>query len=220
MRDAPHLAAMLAGVRERGLEPFVEVVDEQELALALDAGAGLIGVNARDLDTLDDKFGRDVASMPPAAASYVRRHPCLSPAWMKKWRVGVLPLDGGGDKRGWSVRGQLLYPVLSEDGKLLAWVARDPQFETKEQAFNAFTPDERAKENEITSDLVYGVMRQESGFDPEVISSARAVGLLQLLPETARTLVSEDRSDDATRLTSPPINITLGARYLRHLCGP
>jgi peptidoglycan lytic transglycosylase len=77
--------------------------------------------------------------------------------------------------------------------------------------------DERAKENEITSDLVYGVMRQESGFDPEVVSSARAVGLLQLLPETARTLVTEDRSDDATRLTSPPINITLGARYLRDL---
>src|SRR5436309_8825026 len=44
------------------------------------------------------------------------------------------------------LRGQLLYPVLSEDGKLLAWVARDPQFETKEQAFNAMPPEQRAKE--------------------------------------------------------------------------
>jgi hypothetical protein len=24
---------------------------------------------------------------------------------MKKWRVGYLPLDGGGDRRGWSLRG-------------------------------------------------------------------------------------------------------------------
>src|SRR4051794_36176798 len=35
---------------------------------------------ARELVTLDEKFLRDVAHMPPAAASYVRRHPCLSPA--------------------------------------------------------------------------------------------------------------------------------------------
>ena len=38
---------------------------------------------------------------------------------MEKWRIGVLPQDGGTDKRGWSLRGQVLYPILSEDGKLL-----------------------------------------------------------------------------------------------------
>jgi soluble lytic murein transglycosylase len=37
------------------------------------------------------------------------------------------------------------------------------------------------------------------------------------MPETARTLVTEDRQEDATHLTSPPVNITLGARYLRDL---
>ena len=101
---------------------------------------------ARELVTLDEKFLRDVAHMPPSAASYVRRHGCLTVAAMEKWRVGVLPQDGGPDKRGWSLRGQVLYPILAEDGKLLAWAARDPQFETKEQAFNALRPDERAKE--------------------------------------------------------------------------
>jgi len=34
------------------IEPFVEVTDEEELARALDVGARVIGVNARDLDTL------------------------------------------------------------------------------------------------------------------------------------------------------------------------
>ncbi|MSQ97580.1 MAG: hypothetical protein EXR98_23925 [Gemmataceae bacterium] len=101
---------------------------------------------ARELTTLDEKFLRDVAHMPPSGASYVRRHPCLTVAAMEKWRIGVLPQDGGTDKRGWSLRGQILYPILSEEGKLLAWVARDPQFETKEQAFNALAPAERAKE--------------------------------------------------------------------------
>lgn len=101
---------------------------------------------ARELVTLDEKFLRDVAYMPPTAAMYVRRHTSLSLASMEKWRVGALPADGGSDKRGWSLRGQVLYPVLSEDGQLLAWVARDPQFEAKEQTFNGLTPPERAKE--------------------------------------------------------------------------
>lgn len=101
---------------------------------------------ARELTMLDDKFIVDVATMAPAAATYVRRHPCLSPEMMQKWRIGVLPADGGADKRGWSLRGQVLYPVLAEDGQLLAWIARDPQFELKEITFNALSPEGRAKE--------------------------------------------------------------------------
>src|SRR5436853_7420097 len=82
----------------------------------------------------------------PYVPIYDRRNHCLSIAAIEKWRVSVLPQDCGNDKRGWSLRGQVLYPILSEDGKLLAWAARDPQFETKEQAFNALHPEERAKE--------------------------------------------------------------------------
>lgn len=52
------VGALINDIRRRGLEPFVEVVDEDELALALDAGARLIGVNARDLDTLAMDAGR------------------------------------------------------------------------------------------------------------------------------------------------------------------
>jgi indole-3-glycerol phosphate synthase len=38
--------------RGEGIEPLVEIVDEAELDAALTAGARVIGVNARDLDTL------------------------------------------------------------------------------------------------------------------------------------------------------------------------
>lgn len=54
----------------------------------------------RALATLDEKLVTDVAAMSPTAASYVRRHPCLSPESMQKWRTGYMPMDGGGDKRG------------------------------------------------------------------------------------------------------------------------
>lgn len=97
----------------------------------------------RELATLDEKFIVDVATMPPATASYVRRHPCLSPESMKKWRSGILPLHGGDDKRGFSLRGNVIYPVLSEDGEVLAWIGRDPTYEQKERDFSRLTPAER-----------------------------------------------------------------------------
>jgi indole-3-glycerol phosphate synthase len=49
----PERLAELHRVAEAlGLEPLVEVVTQDELAAAIDAGAKIIGVNARDLDTL------------------------------------------------------------------------------------------------------------------------------------------------------------------------
>jgi indole-3-glycerol phosphate synthase len=46
------LSTLMRAARERGLAPFVEVVDVTEAKVALEAGATLVGVNARDLDTL------------------------------------------------------------------------------------------------------------------------------------------------------------------------
>jgi len=86
---------------------------------------------ARGLVDIDTKFVVAAASMSPAASAYVRRRPFLTAELMRKWRVGYLPSDGGGDKRGWSLRGCILYPLLSVDGKLLGWIGRDPLFEAK-----------------------------------------------------------------------------------------
>ncbi len=46
------LLPLVQAARDLGLEPLVEVCTEPEAALALASGAELIGVNARDLDTL------------------------------------------------------------------------------------------------------------------------------------------------------------------------
>lgn len=46
------LGDLTRSARALALEPLVEVVTEEELGWALDAGARVVGVNARDLDTL------------------------------------------------------------------------------------------------------------------------------------------------------------------------
>lgn len=46
------LAELHAAAEALGLEPLVEVVTNDELSSAIDAGAKIVGVNARDLDTL------------------------------------------------------------------------------------------------------------------------------------------------------------------------
>ncbi len=91
-----------------------------------------------------EKLVTDVAAMSPAASAYVRRHPSpLSEAMMQKWHVGILPTDGGGDKRGWSLRNHVIYPYRSETGEVIAFVGRDPEFENKLQKFEATPAEQR-----------------------------------------------------------------------------
>ena len=59
--DQQALVSLIERARSIGLTPLVEVHDEDEVDRALDAGAELIGVNARNLKTLDvdpDTFAR------------------------------------------------------------------------------------------------------------------------------------------------------------------
>lgn len=66
------VAPLVRAARERELEPFVEIASDAEARVALDAGATLVGVNARDLDNLAmdaERAARIVALLPPAVTS-------------------------------------------------------------------------------------------------------------------------------------------------------
>ena len=64
---------------------------------------------------------------------------------------------------------------------------------------------------------VFGVMRQESAFMTDVRSSAGAVGLMQVMPDTARQVARELGlpSPSVRSLMNPDTNIALGTGYLR-----
>ena len=62
--------------------------------------------------------------------------------------------------------------------------------------------------------LVNSLIRQESAFNPNAISSAGARGLMQLMPQTARTM-AKIRSSKS--LHKPKFNIKLGTQFLGKL---
>jgi soluble lytic murein transglycosylase len=76
-----------------------------------------------------------------------------------------------------------------------------------------------ARNYELDPALLAAVIYQESKFDADAVSSSGAIGLMQLLPETARGIAqytggSKFRVED---LYDPEINVRYGSFYLRRL---
>jgi len=75
---------------------------------------------------------------------------------------------------------------------------------------------ESAKNN-VDPYLVASLIRQESEFNPSVISYANAWGLMQLLPSVGRSLAKQEGLThfQTFQLLDPETNIRLGTRYLK-----
>ncbi len=67
--------------------------------------------------------------------------------------------------------------------------------------------------------LLRALVAAESGFDPQAVSPKGAVGLMQLMPDTARRYgVRDDKKATVEKkLTDPRTNTQAGTRYLRYL---
>jgi soluble lytic murein transglycosylase len=76
-----------------------------------------------------------------------------------------------------------------------------------------------AKQYHLDPFMVAAVVKTESGYDPRARSSAGAVGLMQLMPDTATwiTGLASWKGSDKPVLTDPDDNLELGACYLAFL---
>ena len=96
------------------------------------------------------------------------------------------------------------------EGRLI-WEATYPQ---------AFSPliEDVAGDEGIPPSFVRAIAREESSFDPEVVSWAKAYGLVQLIMPTAKRFASEvgERATPRT-LKKPSVNLKIGARYMAWL---
>jgi soluble lytic murein transglycosylase len=86
------------------------------------------------------------------------------------------------------------------------------------QAFRE-TVDKYASKFEIPSSFVFGLMREESAFQPSVKSWANARGLLQLMSGTAKNMARKlnVQYDDYSDLLNIDTNVHLGIGYMRDL---
>jgi len=96
------------------------------------------------------------------------------------------------------------------EGRLI-WEATYPQ---------AFSPliEDVADGEGIPPAFVRAVAREESSFDPQAISWAKAYGLVQLIMPTARRFAPEVGEKATPRtLRKPEVNLKIGARYMAWL---
>lgn len=68
------------------------------------------------------------------------------------------------------------------------------------------------QQHNVDPDLLRAMAQQESGFNPNAVSAKKAVGILQLMPDTAKDLGVTDRTD-------PTQNIFGAAKYMSQLIG-
>ncbi len=73
-------------------------------------------------------------------------------------------------------------------------------------------------EYEVDPNLIYAVIKTESSFNPDAVSSANAEGLTQITPETFEWLKTKIGDDgEASSLFDPETSIKYGAFFISYL---
>lgn len=73
---------------------------------------------------------------------------------------------------------------------------------------------------EVDNDLVYALIKAESNYNPKAKSNKNAIGLMQLMEETAKDILKTTNINISAnenlseKLLEPEININLGTKYL------
>lgn len=82
------------------------------------------------------------------------------------------------------------------------------------------TVEKYAAEYNIPPEVIFAVIKTESGFDPNARSSAGALGLMQMMPSTFEWLTGEEHLNENLtdlKLFDPEVSIRYGTYYLSYL---
>lgn len=99
-----------------------------------------------------------------------------------------------------------------------AWLVLEQRSRSIEERLRELDPliERHSAANALPKGLVRSVIRHESGGDPLAVSSAGAVGAMQITPITQREVIRQ-RHYPPGDLYNPAYNIQIGTAYLRIL---
>lgn len=120
----------------------------------------------------------------------------------------------------WKQAGTLAYHsqwyerTIEAYGKAKFWSATEHRFPLAYyEHFN-----KNSKKQSIDQGWLFAMARQESGFSPTARSPVGALGILQLMPSTAKKVAHRMNVQySAQKLLDPAYNIALGSKYLKEL---
>jgi soluble lytic murein transglycosylase-like protein len=141
---------------------------------------------ADDLDAIEQRFSAMVSNLTKQVASLERSFTRAMRDLVKGFRAAAAPRAPAAQ------RSPVTAEAAATSGKFAGQISA------------------AAKRHELDPALLSAVVGQESGFQPRAVSGAGAMGLMQLMPETARALGVRDPFD-------PAQNVDGGAKYLRGL---
>jgi tryptophan synthase beta subunit len=183
------LASLVNTARDLGLEPLVEAHDERELDAALQTGANLIGVNNRDLRTLDvdtERAPRLREHIPDDRVA-IAESGVREPATVAGWRA--LGFDA-------ALVGEALVRAADPEAAARAFVAAGAE------------PDDPANRASAPSVKICGVT-DAAGVAAAIAAGADAIGL-NLVPGTPRAL----DLDEAVELARSARSVARGVRIV------
>ncbi len=108
----------------------------------------------------------------------------------------------------------ILLPIIIISGILLSKEIKKSLYPIRYEEYVVKYSDEY----EVPKDLIYAVIYSESHFNEEAYSSAGAMGLMQIMPDTFTWLTGHIGENYGSEdIYNPEINIRLGVYYLSYL---
>ena len=156
-----------------------------------------------------DAVGSFIASDPRAHRAAALAQLGRLPAAAQELRAGLELARSAAERERWTALALAIgAPMAVAGAAALSATAEDyptPLLQPKD----GFTVDKA---------LVYAIVRQESRFNPEVVSGKGAVGLMQLTPEAAARAAGDDKlRNDMRPLFDPAFNLRVGQDYVSWL---
>ena len=113
-----------------------------------------------------------------------------------------------------TVTNEPVVAVSASTARLIAYMESAPGYKAAQHHVRA-----AAQTHQVEYPLLLALITAESGFDTAAVSPKGAMGLMQLMPDTARRygVVSDHKASLQKKLFDPKTNINAGTRYLRDL---